>query len=178
MARRDAADEIVKPTRQRMRRAPGFDEMTETQAGGVTRKSGAVRLWTQLENLYRNGRLTPEQYQAGQRYYADWWLGLEAGRSITMRWAEYISGLGSGEGNMDAAERRVFHAKRWAAANKVLEEMGTKKLVHWLVIADIKPELIGRRAWGYRTRFTASAGAVTAIGISLQRLAKFYGMAR
>lgn len=171
-------DDIVKPTRQRMRRAPGFDELTETQAGGTTRKSGAVRVWSQLENLYRNRRLTDEQYEAGRKYYADWWLGLEAGRSITMRWSEYISGLGGGEGNMDAAERRVFHAKRWAEANKILEEMGIRKAVHWLVINDSPCEAIGRRFWGYSGKHSAAAGAVTAIGVALQRLAKFYGITK
>lgn len=171
-------DEVIKPTRQRMRRAPGYDELTEAASGGVTRKSGAVRVWTQLENLYRNRRLTDEQYQAGQRYYADWWLGLEAGRSITMRWSEYISGLGGGEGNLDAAERRVFHAKRFAQANEILEELGVRKALHWLVINDVPCEAIGRKFWGYRTRFTASAGAVTGISIGLQRLAKFYGLVK
>ena len=64
----DQPDDIVKPTRERMRRAPGYDELTEVNAGGVSRKSGAVRVWSQLENLYRNKRLTDEQYQAGQKY--------------------------------------------------------------------------------------------------------------
>jgi hypothetical protein len=171
-------DQVIKPTRQRMRRAPGFDELTETQAGGTTRKSGAVRVWSQLENLYRNRRLTDEQYQAGQRYYADWWLGLEAGRSITMRWSEYISGLGGGEGNLDAAERRVFHAKRFAQANEVLDSLGTRKAVHWLVINDTPAEAIGRKFWGYAGKHSAAAGAVTGISISLQRLAKFYGIVK
>lgn len=170
-------DQIIKPNKHRLRRAPGYDELTETQAGGVTKKSGAVRVWTQVENLYRNKRLTDEQYQAGLKYYADWWLGLEAGRSTTMRWSEYISGLGA-SGDMDAAERRVFHAKRWAEANKILEELGVRKVIHWLVVNDIKPENIGRKHWGYSGRKTASAGAVTGISIGLQRLAKFYGMVK
>ena len=170
-------DEIIKPTRQRMRRAPGFDELTETQAGGVTRKSGAVRVWSQLENLYRNRRLTDEQYQAGQRYYADWYISMHAGRGTTMRWSEYISGLAGGEGNLDAAERRVFHSKRFAQANALLEEMGIRKAVHWLVINDTC-EAIGRKFWGYSGKHSAAAGAVTAIGVALQRLAKFYGIAK
>ena len=173
----DQPDDIVKPTRERMRRAPGYDELTETQAGGTTRKSGAVRVWSQLENLYRNRRLTDEQYQAGQKYYADWYLGLGAGRSITMRWSEYISGLG-GSGNLDAAERRVFHRKRFAEANKLLDDMGTRKAIHWFVINDTPCGAIGKKFWGYREVRTASAGASTSIAISLQRLAKFYGLAK
>jgi hypothetical protein len=172
------SDEVIKPTRQRMRRAPGHDELVETAAGGTTRKSGAVRVWSQLENLYRNGRLTPEQHQAGLKYYADWYIGLESRGSITMKWSEYISGLGGGSGNMDAAERRVFHAKRWAQANKILEDLGTRKCIHWLVINDIKPEMIGRRFWGYKGKHSASAGAVTGIALSLQMLAKFYGLVK
>jgi hypothetical protein len=173
----DRPDDVIKPTKQRLRRAPGFDELTETQAGGVTRKSGAVRVWSQLENLYRNGRLTSEQHQAGLKYYADWYIGLESRGQITMKWSEYISGLG-GSGNMDAAERRVFHAKRFAEVNKRLEELGTRKAIHWLVINDIKPEDIGRKFWGYSGRKTASAGAVTGIGLSLQMMARFYGLVK
>ena len=172
------SDEIIKPTRQRMRRAPGFDELTETQAGGVTRKSGAVRVWSQLENLYRNRRLTDEQYQAGQRYYADWYIAMHAGRGTTMRWSEYISGLAGGEGNLDAAERRVFHAKRFAQANALLEGLGVRKAIHWLVINDTACEAIGRKFWGYRTKHKASASAATAASLALQVLAKFYGLVK
>lgn len=170
-----AEDEVIRPTSERMRRVRGYDELTEAQAGGVVRKTGAIRVWSQLENLYRNNRLTPEQYQAGQKYYADWWIGTEQGRGTTMKWSEYISGIG-GSGNLDAAERRVFHSKRFAKANEKLEEIGTRKAVHWLIINDIPCEQIGRKFWGYKTKFTASAGAVTAIGVSLEMLAKFYGL--
>lgn len=168
-------EDVIKPTRQRLRRAPGLDEIVETLPGGTTRKSGAVRVWSQLENLYRNNRLTAEQYQAGQKYYADWYLGLQAGRSVTMKWSEYISGLG-GDGNLDAAERRVFHSKRFAAANVLLDELGTRKAVHWLVINDMPAETIGRKFWGYAGKHSASAGAVTGITVSLHRLSKFYGL--
>lgn len=170
-------DEIIKPTRERMRKAVGYDELTETLPGGRTRKSGAKRVWTQLENLYRNRRLTDEQYAAGQRYYADWYLAGFAPQ-VTSRMAEWVQNMSGGSGNLDAGERRVFHQKRFAQANALLEEMGTRKAVHWLVINDIKPESIGRKFWGYATRFTASAGAVTGISVSLQRLTKFYGIAK
>ena len=170
-------DDVVKPTRQRMRLAPGFDELTETQAGGTTRKSGAVRVWSQLENLYRNRRLTDEQYQAGRKFYADWYLGGFQPR-ITSRMSEWVQGAAGGVGNMDAAERRVFHQRRFAQANAILEELGTRKAVHWLIIADTPAESIGRRFWGYGGRKTASAGAVIGISVSLQRLAKFYGIAK
>lgn len=170
-------DEIIKPTRQRMRRAPGFDELTEAASGGVTRKSGAVRVWTQLENLYRNRRLTDEQYAAGQKYFADWYLAGFSPR-VTSRMSEWVQGAAGAPGNLDAAERRVFHQKRFAQANVLLEEMGTRKAVHWFVINDVPCEAIGRKFWGYREVRTASAGASTSIAISLQRLAKFYGLVK
>jgi hypothetical protein len=94
-----------------------------------------------------------------------------------MKWSEYISGL-SGSGDMDAAQRRVFHAKRFAQANAILEDMGVRKAVHWFVINDIPPENIGRKFWGYRGQRAASASAVTALGLALQRLAKFYGLVK
>jgi hypothetical protein len=170
-------DDIVKPTRERLRRAPGITEMVEVVGGGVTRKSGAVRIWSQLENLYRNRRLTDEQYQAGQKYYADWYLAGFAPR-VTSRMAEWVQNMSGSPSNLDAAERRVFHGKRFAQANAVLEDMGTRKAVHLFLINDEACEAIGRRLWGYKTRFTASAGASTALAISLQRLAKFYGLTK
>lgn len=170
-------EDVIKPTRQRMRRAPGFDELTETQAGGTTRKSGAVRVWSQLENLYRNRRLTDEQYEAGRKYYADWYLAGFSPR-VTSRMSEWVQGAAGAPGNLDAAERRVFHQKRFAQANVILEDLGTRKAVHWFVINDTPAEAIGRKFWGYGGRKTAAAGAVTGIAVSLQRLAKFYGIAK
>jgi hypothetical protein len=170
-------DDIVKPTRERLRRAPGITEMVEVVGGGVTRKSGAVRIWSQLENLYRNRRLTDEQYQAGQKYYADWYLSGFAPR-VTSRMAEWVQNGGGGQGSMDAMERRVFHQKRFAQANAVLEGLGTRKAVHWFVLGDTPAEQIGRKFWGYAGKHSASAGAVTGIAISLQQLAKFYGLVK
>lgn len=170
-------EEIIKPTRQRMRRAPGYDELVETSRGGVTRKNGAVRVWSQLENLYRNRRLTDEQYQAGQKYYSDWYLsGFQP--NVTSKLQEWIQNGGGGQGSMDAMERRVFHQKRFAQANDILNGLGTRKAVHWLVINDTPAEAIGRKFWGYSGRKTASAGAVTGIALSLQLLAKFYGLVK
>ena len=173
----DHPGDIVKPTKERMRMAPGFDELTETLPGGNVRKSGARKIWSQLENLYRNRRLTDEQHAAGEQYYRDWYL---SGRSpkITSKMAEWVQNSSGGSGNMDAAERRVFHQKRFRQANGILEEMGTRKCIHWLIIAEMKPEDIGRKHWGYKGKHSAAAGAVTGISISLQRLAVFYGIAK
>jgi hypothetical protein len=173
----DRPDDIIKPTKQRMRRAPGHDELTETQAGGVVRKSGAVRVWSQLENLYRNRRLTDEQYQAGQKYYADWYLsGFQP--NVTSKLQEWIQNGGGGQGSMDAMERRVFHQKRFAQANALLDGLGTRKAVHWFVINDTPAEAIGRKFWGYAGKHSAAAGAVTGLQISLHQLAKFYGLVK
>ena len=173
----DHPDDIVKPTPQRMRRAPGFDELTETLPGGRTRKSGAKRVWTQLDNIYRNGRLSPEQHAAGLKYFTDWYLAGFAPR-VTSRMAEWVQNSGAGSGNLDSAERRVFHQKRFAQANIVLEEMGTRKAVHWFLINDTPAEAIGRKFWGYKGKHSASAGAVTGITLSLQMLARFYGLVK
>lgn len=171
----DHPDDIVKPTPQRMRMAPGFDELTEALPGGRTRKSGARKIWSQLENLYRNRRLTDEQHAAGEQYYRDWYLSGQSPK-ITSKMAEWVQNSSGGSGNMDAAERRVFHQKRFRQANGILEEMGMRKLVHWFVINDIPCEAIGKKFWGYRDIRTASASASASVAISLQRLAKFYGM--
>lgn len=169
-------DDVIRPTRERMRLAPGFDEVTEVQSGGVSRKTGALRLWTQLDRIYRNNCITAEEYSAGCKYYCDWYLALHP-TGTTMRWSEYISGL-AGSSNMDAAERRVFHGRRFAEANKILERMGLRKAIHWLVINEIPAESIGRKYRGYRNGRAASASAITAISIGLTQLAKFYGLIR
>lgn len=177
--RQPQATTTLAPTPQRMRMAgQNLDELTETADGGTVRKSGAVRVWSQLENLHRNRRVTDEQYDAGLKFYADWYLCLQAGRSVTMRWSEYISGLGSSDSTMDAAERRVFHAKRYAQANRLLDDLGVRKAIHWLVINDIPAEQVGRSIQGYRSPKSAKASGVTMISLGLQRLAKFYGIAK
>jgi hypothetical protein len=155
-----------------------YDEMAEASAGGVLKKTGAIRIWTQLENLHRNRRITDVQHDAGLKFYTDWYLGLQAGQSVTMRWSEYISGLGGGDGNMDAAERRVFHSRRYAEASKLLDEIGIRKALQLFVISDIPAEHIGRKLNGYRGQRAATASGVTVIGLGLQRLAKFYGLAK
>lgn len=170
-------DEIIRPTPERMRRVPGYDQLVEALPGGTTRKSGGIRIWGQLENLHRNSIISAEEYAAGKRYEIDHRAAGYDPR-VTMRWTEWIQGLAGSPENLDAAERREFHRKRWHQANKVLEELGTRKLIHWLIIEDIKPESIGRKHWGLRGKHTAAGRAVGAVQTSLYRLAKFYGLIR
>ena len=91
---------------------------------------------------------------------------------------EWIQNGGGGQGSMDAMERRVFHQKRFAQANALLEDMGVRKAIHWLCINDTPCEQIGRKFWGYKTKHKASASAATAAGLALQLLAKFYGLVK
>lgn len=172
-------DEIIKPTRQRMARvrAAGFDEVVETSRGGVTRKNGAVREWSQLENLHRNHIITDEEYAAGKRFEIDHRAAGYDPR-VTMRWTEWIQGLAGSPEDLNAAERREFHRKRWHKACDVLEELGTRKLMHWFIVENIKPEQIARQHWGLRGKHTASGRAVGSIKTSLFRLAKFYGLVK
>lgn len=168
------------PTPERMRRAGyAFDELAEATAGGMLKKTGAIRVWSALENLYRNRLITGPQYDAGEKYYRDWYLGFQASSQVTMKWSDYVSGLSGGDnGSMDAAERKVFHVKRFAAANTLLEQMDLRKPIHWLVINDIKPRDVGSRFRGYRGAEKAQASGTTAIAIGLQALAKFYGLVK
>lgn len=167
----------ILPTPERLKMAVGYDELTEANAGGMLRKTGAIRLWSALEDLYRKKLITPEQYDAGEKLYRDWYLGHVAPSKVTMKWTEYISGLG-GTGNLDAAERKAFHAKRYAQANLLLDQLRVKKPVHWLVINGIKAEDVGRRLRGYRGQRAASASGTTAVALGLDLLARFYGLAK
>lgn len=165
---------VIKPTRERMRKAYGFDELSEAQAGGVVRKTGAIKAWTPLENLYRNGLLTPQQYDAANIFFLDWDRSHKGGRVI-VNYSEHIASFGI-PSDLDGVERRVFHSRRFSDANKILDELETRKLVHWFVINEIPCEHIGRKYWGYRDVRTASASGRASLAISLQVLAKFYGL--
>lgn len=167
----------ILPTPERLKLADGYDELTEANTGGMLRKTGAIRVWSALENLYRNKLISTEQYDAGEKLYRDWYFGHVASSQVTMKWSEYISGMG-GDGNLDAAERRTFHAKRYAQANAVLDQLRIRKPVQWLVIHDIKPEDVGRRLRGYRGQRAASASGTTAVALGLDLLARFYGLAK
>lgn len=170
----------ITATPERMRLAGyAYDEMAEATAGGMLKKTGAIRVWSALENLYRNHLITGPQYDAGEKYYRDWYLGHMASSQVTMKWSDYVSGLSGGDNqSMDAAERKVFHVKRYAAANDLLEQIGVRKPVHWLVITDIKPQDVGRRARGYKGQRAATASGVTLVALGLQALAKFYGLVK
>ena len=60
----------------------------------------------------------------------------------------------------------------------LLDELGIRKAVHLFVINDIPAEHIGRKLNGYRGQRAATASGVTIIGIGLQHLARFYGLAK
>ena len=171
----------LSPTPERMKLAgKGYDELTEATPGGLLQRTGAIRFWSPLENLYRNHLISSEQYSAGESFYRDWYLGHVASSQVTMKWSEYISGL-SGGGDLDAAERKRFHAKRYAEANRWLNDLGisgVRKAVHGLVITDVNSEDVGRRFIGYRGQEKAAASGRTTIVIGLQLLAKFYGLVK
>jgi hypothetical protein len=169
----------IGPTPERMAQiGRDFDPVTEAAAGGMLKRTGAIRVWSQLENLHRNGLITTPQYDAGEQYHRDWYLGFQASAQVTMRWSEHISGMGGSGTAMDAAERRAFHARRFAGANGLLETMGLRKSVHWLVINDVRPREVGHRLRGYRGRDQAKAAGTTAVAIGLQCLARFYGLSK
>jgi hypothetical protein len=174
----DRPDDIIKPTRERMRKAIGYDEVVETTPGGLTRKNGAVRLTNAVWDIYKKGRINDEQLSAAERYYLDWYIGFGSTEQVTMRWQEYIGGGHSPSGNLDAGERRVFHQKRYAEANKLLEKMDWRKPVHWLVITDRTAEEVGKLHYRYRGKHSGSAAAVTGLRDALQSLAIFYGLAK
>lgn len=173
-----ADDDIVKPTKERMRKVIGFDEMVEAQSGGTLKKSGAIRLHGPILDIFKKRRITPEQFAAAEKYFADWYIAHGSQQRVTMKWQEYIGGGFSPAGNMDAGERRSFHAKRFAQANALLEELKLRKPVHWMVICEQTAEQIGRLHWRYSGKHSAGTAAVVGIQSGLQRLAVFYGIDR
>ena len=171
--------DVVLPTPQRLRMiGNNFDALSEATTGGIPKKTGAIRVWSSLENLYRNGHISGQQRDAGERYYRDWYIGFQASAAVTMKWSEHISGADGAAPVMDVAERKVFHAKRFALANKMLDEIQMRKPVHWLCINDIRAEDIGRRSRGYRSKDKAQAAGTTLAVVGLQNLAKFYGLVK
>lgn len=167
----------VQPTPERLRQiGDDYDDLTEATSGGITRRTGAVRAWTPLENLYRNRLISGPQYDAGEKYYRDWYIGFQASAQVTMKLSDFVSGGGGDSSTMDAAERRVFHQRRFAEANKLLDLFGMRKPVHWLIVDGIKPQDVGRRFRGYRGKEKAAASGTTLIATALNGLAKFYGL--
>jgi hypothetical protein len=170
-------DEIIRPTKERMRKAIGWTEMVEVASGGTTRKSGAVREIRWLDDLWQKGLVSSEEREAGYKYQTDHELAGYSPR-VTLDYRRMMGGLDRGQPDMDAAERRVFHRDRWHKANKILEEIKCKKAMHWFLIENIKPETIGRQYWGYGGQRASTASARATISIALYRLARFYGIVR
>lgn len=171
----------ISPTPERMRQIGGdFDELAEATPGGLLKKTGALRVWTAMENLYRNGVITGVEKDAGDQYYRDYYIVHGGGLNVTMRWRDHVSGFGSGVSDLDAAERREFHRKRLHAANRMLKGLTADerfyKLIQWAVIEDCGSAEIGRRARGLRDRKRAGASGSAALSDALSILAKFYGL--
>lgn len=171
-------DDVVRPTpERRMQIGDRWDPVTETTARNVVKDTGAVRAWSSLENLYRNRVITGTMRDAGEKYYRDWFLGYHASESTTMRWSDYVQGGGATGGQpLDAAERRVFHVRRFQDVNRLLDQIGVRKPVHWLIINDLTVEQIGRQGRGYRGKDSASAAGATLIVLGLKAMARFYGL--
>jgi hypothetical protein len=159
-----------------------FDEMAEATSGGLLRKTGAIRVWTSLENLYRNKVISAIEKDAGDQYYRDHYIVHVGGMNVTMNWSDHVSSFGGSYGNLDAAERREFHRKRLHAANKTLKNMTMDerfyKLIQWVVVDDCGSTEVGRRARGLRDRKRAGASGSASISDALAVLAQFYGMSK
>lgn len=170
----------VTATPERLRQiGTEFDEMSEVTAGGILKKTGAIRRWTPLENLYRNRLITGPQFDAGEKLYLDHYIGFVASAHVTMQLSDFVSGSsGADNSSMDAAERKVFHQKRYREANKVLDLFDVRKPIHWLIFEEIKPQYVGHRFRGYRGKDKAASSGTTTVAIALQGLARFYGLVK
>jgi hypothetical protein len=170
-------DEIIRPTKERMRKSIGHDEVVETTPGGLTRKNGAVRLVRHLDDLWKKGLVSDEEREAGYKFHIDHELAGYSPR-VTMDYRRMLGGTDRGQPDLDAAERREFHRKRWHQACKVLEEIKCRKAMHWFLIEDIKLENIGSKFWGYGGQRASTASARATVSIALYRLARFYGLVK
>lgn len=90
----------------------------ERIARGEVEKRGKhvrVKYATQLEKLLGMGKITPEQFAAGDLLWVDWRMaGMDTTRSLDI--ARFMAGGGGSSSGDPAGERQAHHHRRFRAA--------------------------------------------------------------
>ena len=165
-------DERDGPTPERLSKVKTamVDVMETVTRGGALKMTGR-RIVTPLDDLRHHDRITEREHAAGMRYYADYVYAERPSQSV-MRWQEFVSSSHT-PGELDGAERKAFHSRRFADANAWLGKY-LASIVRMLVVEDMAAMEIGVAVFGYKHRNSASSAGVALASAGLERLASFY----
>lgn len=167
-----SAEELVRPTPERLGKVSPkvVVRVVENEGGGHGRLTG-TKILSPLEELLHRERIEAREFEAARKFYVDWYFTERPSQAV-MRWQEFVSS-GASPGDLDQAERRSFHAKRFAGACQSLGAYHGA-VAKMLVLDEMSLTQIGIRIFGFKSRNgAAGSGLAAAVGM-LDVLARFY----
>lgn len=174
-------EEIVKPTRQRLRLAKSpaviIDGKVVVAANDnfvIDSETGAARMQdSPIDRLRRTGSITEGQHTAGKRYYADWY----AAGLAPLGAFDYTRPIVDGASPKGDSDYRSSASFRWNAARKAMGGF-LAAVVDPVVLSEQPVESAGRAVSGRADRREARAVAMDRLLGGLDVLCKSYGIAK
>jgi hypothetical protein len=161
--------DMMGPTRERLAKA--LEDQIEIVTPDESEHWRAIRMLdaNALEYLRARQCITGGQYEAGHRFYSDWYHAGLAASGVIDPGRVIVDG-----GNRDAvAERRLEALHAWQRA---VQGVG---LIHSTILSDIllseeRLESWGRRRRGQNNPKLARHAAITALSLALEALELYY----
>lgn len=165
------ADRTIGPTAERLAKAgedvEAFTPDTSTNFRAIRMLDGHV-----LERLASRSVITGDQYQAGMRFYADWYFGGLAASGVIDPGRIIVDG-GIQE---QVSKRKMEAAHRWGHAVRAVGKVHSLVLID-VVLHETSLEAYGRRRYGSSSPKIAKRDATVALMDALESLDHhYYGM--
>jgi len=127
-----------------------------------------------LDRMWKDGRITQEEFNAGDRYRSDAYLAAVDPGAGTVDWNRAGSGgNGSRVPSVFSAQVVADARMRWRDSNRAMSELTRIVLAHAL-IDEHKLEEIGQAVFGFRNHRDAAASGQAAVRMALSGLARHY----
>lgn len=175
----------LEPTPERIRKAEEYVEFAMLPDHEKRKIIGhrPGKIIDPIESLLGKERISLKQFQAGRKYYWDWYIGCQLSQRVTPKYTELTDHENYGESHQDAATRRAHLHKSYIKATDRLGSARLAMIARLLVLEDRQPgepnttlEEVGRYITGYKDKSMSIASAVSALIICLDILADHYGL--
>ena len=159
-------DEIIQPTPERLAKAGDATGEHVTESG---RRTVRMLDGSQVSMLFERGSLNADQFNAGERFYADWYFAGLAASGVIDPARDVVDG-----GKIETmTERRLAALGRWQSAVQGVGKMHSQALT-CIVLLDEPLEVYGRRYHKRASRKDATIAAITVLQVALAQLDLYY----
>lgn len=169
------ANDNIGPTPERARMANGFIRRVnfKHKEAGRDRSNEATVLsdGCPLMKLHKRGAISDKQYDAGEKYYAHWYL---SGLLPPTTGAYNPAGVGGIErSGMPGTEKQADHRMRYRKASEAIGEQHMGVLSK-IVLYNFEPWEYSEDRFGWTNRRTAQGAGTGALINALDALADYY----